>query len=108
MYEFTSYRGFMLFWTGWKDLPAQIELVGQWVAVPPPGKEAKYYSTTGGVDGELGCPGLTLDLSQLNDYPWIFIFSSESEKDAVKKETLNRIKRYIDKELENADIRVPV
>lgn len=49
------YKGFDIFWTGWKPTKNGTELVGQWIALTGDGKRRAYSSVPGG-DGfyELG------------------------------------------------------
>lgn len=42
------YKGFQIFWSGWKPFKNGTELIGQWIALTPDGKRRAYSSVPGG------------------------------------------------------------
>ena len=84
--------GYTVLWTGWKEVPFTIDLVGQWVAV----KDRKgYYCTTGGQNGsyEAGC---VMDATWANFSRAISVLSEYDDKARIYLQTFEELMALIE------------
>jgi hypothetical protein len=95
-----KYKGFILLWTGWKEVPNQDILVGQWVSnlsgigarledgglfsASYPGAEGKYF------------PGQFFDTSFKETQTPVMRLHTEEQKEEFRLEALQRIMKVID------------
>lgn len=92
-----DYRGWVVKWCDWRDLPAQVVTLGFWIAMRNPYEGRLAYSTT------MGYVGTAREMEQLNatlhqGWPIVNVFTPAS----VKAETKARAKRALLAHLDQA------
>lgn len=88
------YKGYKVFWTGWKSIPQQAQLVGQWLAcldVQPP-RRGFYASTPGGEGHYLEGENFDLSRRRIPSQAFITVTSTREEADAEMWACLERLK----------------
>jgi hypothetical protein len=88
------YRGYRIFWTGYKESQNNNLLIGQWVAYGPTREGPYYYACTTGCGGEYK-QGDLFDITLLSDWETVTPLSSEAHKEAVKVKTYKHLLRVI-------------
>ena len=93
-----TYRGYCIKWTGWKSNPESSDFYGQWVAWPVnfdgKGYFAGCYSNTGGIVDSFR-RGDVFNIANLKPEYWINEKNIETDGPRVRKETLNRLIKYM-------------
>ena len=103
MNEFTYYKGWKIVWTGWKTFPNQIELVGQWIAIPEEDpSEPRLYVAIPGAMGRLPrCH--CMDLSHFAHQCWLDCNSSDMELEYARHGALIEMFKLVDAAM-NGDV----
>ena len=92
------YEGYRLIWTGWKSIYNQMDIIGQWIAIPVDETRTSLYASNTGAEG---CffPGQVIDVCHYHPYEWCYGYTVKSILARVKKETRQRLLRLIDAEI---------
>jgi len=90
-----KFNGWDVRWTGWKTIPNQNEISGQWIAFNPDHmNDWGFYSSWPGAVSQV-LPRHVYDLRILPDQVIPTKFTSESELEWMKNECLERLKRKL-------------
>ena len=93
------YRGFRVFWTGWKPIQNNESLAGQWLAWPPVGDpiyDRRMYVAS--VPGELRQyqAGESFDIAAKDGQFPITLHTSKEDAESAMHKGLERIKGILD------------
>lgn len=89
------YKGYELWWTGWKGSPSNFVLVGQWIGTIKDPYYDRLYVSTPGDNGHFS-DGQEFSLYRHDDQPVITPQSTDAEMLAEKNNALNRMKSLVD------------
>ncbi len=95
-----TYRGYKLYWTGWKTIAQQIELCAQWLAIPSDEKKESLYSaSTGALGTYRDCE--TLNIAHYSPMPLIRSTSTWEQREQSKALARDRLIKLIDAQEED-------
>lgn len=94
-----EYRGYKIFWTGWKTAINNCYFAGQWVAYERAGSHGfkAFYANSGGVSRAMK-RGDEIDLTAIDQSRWAEYDKSPEELSEIRQRTLEDLIRLLHKE----------
>ena len=91
------YRGYLIHWHGWRDLPNQLARVGFWTASKGQlGQYEVHVSTTLGMVYRLGAEFDVIDLTHLKGWQIMYAVSPPEAQEYVKERARVNLLKYLD------------